>query len=58
VKEWATNDISFSYSFAPGPKCNYKALLELNNIFNKQYEVIKYNPMPRFNYRVGIIADF
>jgi vitamin B12 transporter len=58
VKEWATNDISFSYSFAPGPKCNYKALLELNNIFNKQYEVIKYYPMPRFNYRVGIIADF
>ncbi|MEP6712856.1 MAG: TonB-dependent receptor [Ferruginibacter sp.] len=58
VKEWATQDVSLAYSFASKKNCRYKALLELNNIFNKQYEIIRYYPMPRFNYRAGISAEF
>lgn len=32
---------------------DYKITAEANNIFNTQYEIIKYYPMPRFNYRIG-----
>ncbi|MEO5942285.1 MAG: TonB-dependent receptor [Ferruginibacter sp.] len=58
VKEWGNNDISLSYTFCSKKMYKYKALIELNNVFNNQYEIIKYYPMPRFNYRVGISAEF
>ena len=56
VKEWATQDISLSYNIST-KNTKYKFLLELNNIFNKQYEIIKYYPMPRFNYRAGVMIE-
>jgi outer membrane cobalamin receptor len=58
VKEWATQDISLGYIFKSKKNNEYRLTGELNNIFNKQYEIIKYYPMPRFNYRIGIIAVF
>ena len=57
VKEWATQDVNFSYNIIK-KKNNYRIQVELNNIFNKQYEVIKFYPMSRFNYRIGILATF
>ena len=54
VKEWATQDISVSYQISGKKHLQYKFLAEMNNMMNKQYEVIRYYPMPRFNYRVGI----
>ena len=58
VKEWATQDVSLSYLIITKKNTRYKLLAELNNIFNKQYEIIKYFPMPRFNYRLGISIEF
>lgn len=58
VKEWATQDISIGYNIKTKNKNSYRITGELNNVFNKQYEVIKFYPMPRFNYRIGIIANF
>ena len=58
VKEWATQDITLGYILKSKAKNNYRITAELNNIINRQYEVIKQYPMPRFNYRIGIIATF
>ena len=56
VKGWSSNDISLSYLL--GNKCaQYKIVAEANNIFNKQYEVIRYYPMPRFNYHLSVTAS-
>jgi vitamin B12 transporter len=54
IQGWSSHDLSFAYTL----KENYKIIAEANNIFNTQYEIIKYYPMPRFNYRISIIANF
>jgi vitamin B12 transporter len=58
VKEWATQDISAIYTFFSKKRSRYKVLLQLNNLFNQQYEIIRYYPMPGFNYRAGVVAEF
>lgn len=58
VKGWATHDLSIAYAFNWNKRFDYKILAEMNNIYNLQYEVIKYYPMPRFNYRVGLTMSF
>lgn len=58
VKEWATQDVTIGFNIKPKNKNTYRITGELNNIFNKQYEVIKHYPMPGFNYRIGIVANF
>jgi outer membrane cobalamin receptor len=58
VKEWATQDVSAIYTFLSKKRSRYKVLLQLNNLFNKQYEIIRYYPMPGFNYRAGFVAEF
>jgi len=57
AKGWMTNDLSLVYNGQLKKIQGYKLLLELNNLFNTQYEVIKFYPMPRFNYRVGLSVD-
>ena len=54
LNPWASHDVSAAYSF----KNNYKIILAANNILNKQYEIIKYYPMPKFNYTITFITDF
>jgi outer membrane receptor protein involved in Fe transport len=54
VKEWATHDLSVRYALPIKKNFNVQILAELNNIFNQQYEIIRYYPMPGRNYRVGI----
>jgi len=58
AKEWATQDVTIGYSIRTKQRNSYRFTAELNNIFNRQYEIIKYYPMPGFNYRIGIIATF
>ncbi len=53
VKEWANQDMSISYQITTKKQIAIKLLAELNNIFNSQYEIIRYYPMPRRNYRIG-----
>ena len=58
LQPWATNDISLSYLLGKKELSNYRIILEANNIFNTQYEIIKYYPMPRFNYRITLNISF
>ncbi len=53
---WYTHDISASYNFALG-KCLLKATLEVNNLFNQQYEVIMNYPMPGRNFKIILKLD-
>ncbi len=47
------SDITVSHiKSTKGGECKITA--EANNVFNTQYEIIKYYPMPRFNYRIGL----
>lgn len=50
LNPWSSNDISVGYNV----KENYKIILEANNILNKQYEIIKFYPMPKFNYSISL----
>ncbi len=58
VQGWATHDFSVNYLVASKKYWNYKFVTQLNNVFNTQYEIIKFYPMPGFNYRIGIITTF
>lgn len=53
---WYTSDISFSYTFPLG-KSHLKAALEINNLFDQQYEVILNYPMPGRNYKIILQWD-
>ncbi|MFN0083475.1 MAG: TonB-dependent receptor plug domain-containing protein [Ferruginibacter sp.] len=54
LQPWSSSDLSFSYSFRENYSANYKIIFEMNNIFNEQYEIIRYYPMPLNNYRLTI----
>ena len=56
VDSYTINDISFSYSNII-KNVQYALKVELNNLVNRQYEVIQYYPMPGRNYRIGIILN-
>lgn len=58
VQGWATQDLSLSYTIDKKQYSNWQLVAEANNIFNKQYEIIKYYPMQGFNYRLGISVKF
>ena len=51
LQPFATNDVSISYLFK-AKNAAYKLIFEANNIFNTQYEIVKYYPMPLSNYRL------
>ncbi len=53
LQPFTTNDFSLSYFFKEN-KNVYKLIFEANNIFNTQYEIVKYYPMPLSNYRLTI----
>lgn len=51
---WYTHDLSLRYR-QPIPKgLELKAVLEINNLFNQQYEVIQNYPMPGRNWRLTL----
>jgi len=51
AQPWYTSDISISKTFLlKNNKC--KSALEINNIFNQQYEVVKNYPMPGINFKI------
>lgn len=54
LQGWSSHDVSLAYTL----KENYKIVAEANNIFNTQYEIIRYYPMLRFNYRISFIVNF
>jgi outer membrane cobalamin receptor len=57
VQGWAAHDLSLQYSLPERRNIAWKITGELNNIYNTQYEIIKYYPMPGMSYRIGITAQ-
>ena len=57
VLAWYTSDISLGRNFHWG-KNDYKVTLEVNNLFNQQYEVVSRYPMPGTNFKVILKAHF
>jgi outer membrane cobalamin receptor len=51
AQPWYTSDLSLSRSFAVGGH-ELRGTLEVNNIFNQQYEVVQCYPMPGTNFRL------
>ena len=58
VQGWATHDISIATDIVSSSKFGYKAIFEINNLLNTQYEIIKYYPMQRLNYRISLAVTF
>ncbi|MBR1547432.1 MAG: TonB-dependent receptor [Prevotella sp.] len=61
MQPWYTSDLSLSYVFrgrraaAGGRGCEMRLMLEVNNVFSQDYDVILNYPMPKRNY--GITLD-
>lgn len=51
---WYTHDLSFHYTLPLANGNAIKATLEINNLFNQQYEVIQNYPMPGRNWRLTL----
>jgi len=56
VQPWYTHDMSLSWT-QPMQTCTLKLTVEINNLLNQQYEVIRNYPMPGRNYRVTLRLD-
>ncbi len=54
LPSWVTQDATASYTIDARRSGLWKITTEVNNIFNKQYDIIKYYPMPGISYRVGL----
>lgn len=53
TQPWYTSDLSLSKDFQFG-KLGMRVLLEINNLFSQDYDVIINYPMPKRNYRVTL----
>ena len=54
LQPFSTTDVSLSYLIKNKKPVNYKIIFEANNVLNTQYQIIKYYPMPLFNYRLTV----
>ncbi|MGN1246436.1 MAG: TonB-dependent receptor [Muribaculaceae bacterium] len=53
VQPWYTHDLSAGYTWHTGG-VKMKVQVEVNNLFNQQYEVIRNYPMPGRNYKLTL----
>lgn len=53
MESYHTHSINIGYGFK-----NWRTSLEWMNIFNNQYEIVKFYPMPRMNFRACIQYQF
>ena len=51
IQPWYTHDMSFSRDFKL-KLVGFRISAEINNIFNQQYEVVKWYPMPGTNFKI------
>ncbi len=56
AKEWYTNDLSLSRRLH-WKKMLWKLTAEVNNVFNQQYEVVQWYPMPGINFHFVINVE-
>lgn len=52
---WYTSDVSLAYDLALPAESSLRILLECNNLFNQQYEVILNYPMPGTNFKISLL---
>ncbi len=53
IQPWYTHDMSVTKNFQI-KKTTFKITAEINNIFNQQYEVVKWYPMPGTNFKINL----
>lgn len=58
LEGWLNQDIKVSYAFAWKQMAACRLYVEVNNIGNAQYEIIRFYPMPGAHYRIGIDVNF
>ena len=56
TQPWYTSDISISRDFRFG-RVKARAMAEINNLLNQDYDVIINYPMPKRNYRFTITVE-
>lgn len=56
MQPWYTSDISISKDFAVGA-LSLRVLLEINNLFSQDYDVILNYPMPKRNFRLTLSVE-
>lgn len=56
TQPWYTSDLSVSKDFRFG-KVSLRGLLEINNLFSQDYDVIINYPMPKRNYRFTLTVE-
>ena len=54
MQPWYTSDVSLSYQFGVR-RLEMRVMLEVNNVFSQDYDVILNYPMPKRNY--GLTFD-
>ena len=57
VQPWYTHDLSAGYTWRINAT-KMKVKVEVNNLFNQQYEVIRNYPMPGRNYKLTLSVEF
>lgn len=55
---FSTHDVNISCAFNRNRPFAFDLRAEANNIFNQQYEIIRYFPMPGFNFRFTLIVTY
>ncbi len=56
TQPWYTSDLSLSKDFRLG-KISLRGLIEVNNLFSQDYDVILNYPMPKRNYRFTVTVE-
>lgn len=56
TQPWYTSDVSVSREFTFG-RVHLRALAEVNNLLNQDYDVIINYPMPKRNYRISLTVE-
>ncbi|MDE1191019.1 MAG: TonB-dependent receptor [Arachidicoccus sp.] len=54
LQAWHTQDVLFSYKIQSSKYSSWRIVFELNNLFNKQYQIVWYYPMPGRNSKIGL----
>lgn len=57
IQPWYTSDISIAKTFGIRDT-ELSVTLDVNNIFNQQYEVVKWYPMPGTNFKITLGYSF
>lgn len=58
IQPWYTSDLSLAKTFSLPHGMELGAALDVNNIFDQQYEVVKWYPMPGTNFRMTLSLSF